>query len=472
MSGLKPSAWTSAEYIRNIIDPVGRVVLSMERTGVPVNPARLREISADMANRVRDLRVELDHWSGRPNMNWNSWPQLSAFLHDPKSEGGLELEPSPYCKKGEVPEGKLSTDDRALEWLAGHNPEHRPGIAALRLSRQCTRMGRYADDWLAAGVPHDDGTLRLHPQFGLASDADTRPGARTGRFGVKRPALNQVPGNPAHDPAGMRSAFVPPPGNRLIVVDYSQLEVVIETDLIARRFGPDDPLVRDVRAGVDIHAAAARFIYGELAGNPRIRDVQNLRDFKDERYPELVAARTLTKSGVYGKNYLKGVHGFATSVFLPDGSPLGKERAQQLVDGLNRKYPGVPQFQNFVRDFIRENRYITSLFNRWFPLPGAASHRVGEFNRAWRQASNWPMQAGGQEIMALAIIAMLSDPVLAELGYVLSLVVHDETVGWAPEKNADAALLRAREIMTTVVELLAPLKASGKHGLSWAEGKG
>lgn len=473
-----PQLWTPAEYHRNLLAPVGEVVIGMERTGVPVDLAVLRDIEAKMDVRAGELRAELHDWHPR-DINWASWQQLADWLHgtwEPYQEGvegevhgcspGLGLEPSPYCKKGEVPDDKISTDDRALEWLAGHSPEHRAPLTALRQLRQCERMGRYARDWLAKALPHPDGTWRLHPSFGLATDHDTRPGAVTGRFGVKNPPLNQVPRNPAKDPAGMRAAFVPPPGHRLIVIDYSQLEVVILGHLIATLFGDSDPLVDKIRSGADIHGPAAQYIFGELAGDPDVANIP-LPEFKKRR-PDL---RDLGKVGIYGKNYGKGVQGFAWSTFLPNGEPLGLERAQLLVDGLDRFYPGVPKYQGYIRRFIERYAYIVTLFGRWQPLPNAKSPTTSWRNRAWRQALNYPMQGGGQEIMALALIAIAADELLRELGFVLSLVVHDEIVGWAPEAVADECLARVMHWMTTVVEMLCPLRAEGHHGRNWKEAK-
>jgi DNA polymerase-1 len=329
-------------------------------------------------------------------------------------------------------------------------------------------MGRYARDWLAKALPFGDGTFRLHPSFGLASDHDTRAGAVTGRFGVKNPPLNQVPRDPKKDPAGMRAAFIPPPGMRMIVVDYSQLEVVILSHLIALLFDTEDPLVINVKAGLDIHGPAARFIFGELAGDSWVAN-SAIPDFK--KIPKLKALRDLGKIGIYGKNYGKGPRGFAFSTFLEDGSPLGMERANLLCNGLDRFYPGVPTYQSFIREQITRTAQICTLWGRWQPLPNAQSNKQGWRNRAWRQALNYPMQGSGQEIMAFALITILEDEVLRDLGYVLSLVVHDEIVGWAPEANADAALFRVNEIMIYCVQLLTPLKAEGHHGTSWKEAK-
>jgi DNA polymerase-1 len=463
---MTPQLWTADQYHRNLLAPVGEVVIGMERTGIPVDLDQLRDIEARMAARGTELLAELAQWTGGREVNWNSWQQLAAWLHDAPEDGGLGLEPSPYCKKGEVADDKVSTDDRALEWIGGHNPDHRAPITALRNLRQCERMGRYARDWLDKALPHADGTWRLHPSFGLASDHDTRPGAVTGRFAVKNPPLNQVPRNPAKDPAGMRRAFVPPPGHRLVVVDYSQLEVVILGHLIATLFGDSDPLVAKLRSGEDIHGPAARYIFGDLAGDEAVAGIP-LPEFKKRR-PDL---RDLGKIGIYGKNYGKGVEGFAWSTFLPSGEPLGREKARLLVEGLDKFYPGVPRYQAFVRSWIERHAYIVSLFGRWQPMPAARSSAKGHRNRAWRQSLNYPMQAGGQEIMALALIRIAQDRELAEWGFTLSLVVHDEIVGWAPEETAAACLERVKWHMTEAVSLLCTLRVEGNTGRNWLEGK-
>lgn len=466
---LAPEPWTADEYRRNLLAPVGQAVVQMERTGIPVDTACLLDIQGRMADRSTELRKELGDWCPR-DINWASWQQLADWLHETEN-GSLGLEPSPFCKKGEVPDDKISTDDRALEWLAGHNPAHRAPITALRNLRQCERMGRYATDWLAKGIVWNDGTVRLHPTFGLGSDHDTRPGAVTGRFGVKNPPLNQVPRNPAKDPAGMRKAFVPPAGNRLIVVDYSQLEVVILGHILAGELGDADPLVIKLRSGEDIHGPAARYIFGELAGDADVA-AQPVGEFKNKKRPDLCALRDLGKVGIYGKNYGKGEVGFAWSTFLPNGEPLGLEKAHLLTTGLDKFYPGVPHYQNkMVRPFIEREGIIVSLFGRYQPLPNARSPKQAWRNRAWRQALNYPMQAGGQEIMAMALIAILNDPELRDLGYVMSLVVHDEIVGWAPEANADRALARVSYLMTETVRLRCPLRAEGHHGANWAAAK-
>lgn len=466
---LKPQLFSAIEYQSRLLGPAGAVVVEMERNGVCVDLKILADIQLRMSILAGQLRDDLMDWTPR-EINWNSWKQLAEWLHEP-STVGLGLAPSPYCKKGEVPDDKIATDDRALEWLGGNNPEHRVYINTIRQLRQVERMRRYAHDWSLQVIHHEDNTTRLHPTFGLASDSDTRPGARTGRFGVKNPALNQVPSNPSHDPAGIKEAFIAPPGCSLICVDYSQLEVVINGHIISMLFGSDDPLVQKLLTGEDIHGPAARYIFGDLCGNEYVSAASN-KDFKDKSKPDLVELRGLGKIGIYGKNYGKGVNGFAWSTFLKSGEPLGVERAKLLVTGLDEFYPGIPLYQKFVRDWITRYGYISTLFNRWFPLPDAKSKVIGLRNRAWRQALNFPMQGSGQEIMMLALILAFQDEELRSYGFVLSLVVHDEILAWCPDEYAERARIRLEEIMVNCVEMLCPLRVEGHVAKNWKLAKG
>lgn len=467
---MTPAFWTPEQYRHRLIRPLGDVTNAMERTGCVMDTGKLRDIEQRATMECERIEADLRAWAGR-EVNWSSWQQLAAFLHtDSKADGGLELEPSPYWKKGEVAtdEGEIKTDDRALEYLAGANPEHREAIQSIRSLRRHQRAANYAADWLEKAIRHPDGTARLHPAFGLGSDHDTRAGAKTGRFAVKNPPLNQVP-RAGEGPIGeLRQAFVPPAGYRMVVVDYSQLEIVILAHLIAVLFGDADPLVQKVGAREDIHGPLARFVFGELGGDTEAAAAP-VGSYKE--VPRLKMLRNLAKSGIYGNNYGKTEQGFATSLFLPNGDPLGEARARLLVDGLRRFYPGIDKYQQFVRTWIEGHGSIISLLGRLMFLPLAKARKQGDRNKAWRQALNFPMQASGQEIMALALLAIFQDDYLEDLGFQLSLVVHDEIVGWAPEDNAERALIRGQYLMETAMQLLVPLIAEGHTGTCWADAK-
>lgn len=463
----------------------------MEWTGVPIDTDRVHAVLDEMVRRGARTSEELADWAGHhydgPLVvksktvghttvpNWNSPNQLVLFLHSPL---GLGLEPSPYRKKGTVDvavdwendDGEISTDDRALEWLAAHHPDHRDGLNLIRRWRAETRMANYCRDWLSVGVRHPDGTFRLHPLYGVANDQDNRPGAVTGRFAVKNPPLQQVPARGEYG-ALLRNCFVAPPGWRLVVADYSQLEVVVLAHITYRLFGatglrdrldpgpPDNPTP-------DIHTTTAKFVFGDVLRYPGAVQA-TLQDFTGP----LKWLRNNIKWVRYGLNYGKGAVGFGSTLFTPDGAAIGRDEAQKLIDALLKFDPEIGEYQTWVRDWITRNRSIGSLMGRVLWLPEARGGTRGLRNRAWRRALNYPMQSGGQELTARAMIAVHDDPLLTSMGARLILQVHDELLLLVPEEHADAAAVRLQDLMMYTTRLDAPLLVKAHHAGSWSEAK-
>lgn len=462
---------------------LGRVVWRMESRGVPVDLEVCREISAkaraDAAESLAWLNGYVGAYTGRvlthetdkgskAGYNWNYADWLVEVLHGGPGRG-LGIRPSKFGAKGEVRDGKITTDATALEWLAATTPEHREFLNRIRAFRRQERMAGYADSWIALAVLHPDGTYRLHPSFGMANDADDRPGARTGRFGLKNPPLQQVPKDKRKDPYRLRRAFVAPPGYVLVVADYSQLEVVILAHLFVRLFGDRSLADRLTPESPDLHSATAKFVFGDTLGNVLMRDMP-VGDVKED--PEGGVFRDQIKRVRYGLNYRKGPWGFGNTLFELDnrgeivGPPLGEERAQVLIDALYRFDPGIPAFHRWVDDYIAENLVMPSLLGRWFPFPDARSSERWRVRRAQRQATNWPMQSGGQEITAAAMIE------LDRLGFEMTLQVHDELHFLVREDDVARDEPLIRNAMENAVPLDAPLIAKPAHGRNWEEGKG
>lgn len=457
---------------RSLAD-LGGVVYSMERRGVPID----LEVCSDIEHRARadaqETRAWLDAYLGAYtgrlpwNANWNYPAWLTAVLHGPRP-GGLGLRPSPYWGKGRVKAGEMKTDSRALEWLASQHPEHREFLNKIRQFRRQCRMETYAASWRVLAIPHPDGTFRLHPSFGMAGDADTRPGAKTGRFGIKNPPLQQVPRDKKKDPYRLRRAFVAPPGHVLLVADYSQLEVVILAHLCQVLFGEGLLAGRLEPGQPDLHSATARYVFGEVLGQGEILGVP-VGDLK--AHPIWGRFRDLIKAIRYGLNYGKGDWGFGNTLFEVDsageinGPPLGEERAGQMIRALLAFDPEIEQFQEWVREYITRKGMIPSLAGRWAPMPEAKTGDEWVRNRAWRRACNWPMQAGGQEVTAAAMVA------LYRAGFAMTLQVHDEIHALVPEDEADQAAESMKHLMETAWPLRAHLKAEPKYGHNWEESK-
>ena len=456
-----PEQLSPQEYERQILGPLDDVVQQMERTGVCVSVPRFNEIRNAALLVAEELSRDLVYWSGKPDLNWASPMQVQAFLH-----GDLGLPHSPYNKKGSVQDGKVSTDDRAIEWLADHFPEHRKDLNTLRDLRRAKRMAQYAEKWASMAIDRG-GYATLHPSFGLASDSDDRPGAKTGRFAVKNPALNQVPADPDKDKFGIRTAFIAPPGHVVVACDASQLEVVLIAHKATILFGTTI-LGDKLRAGGDLHIQTARHIYGHVLGDAVCRDTP------DELYkknPHTKLRRGNSKNLRYGMHYRKGGIGFGATLFDEHGDAIGPEMGCKLVEAMYDAEPELRMLHDFGDWWTRKYGYTSSLFGRWVQLVGWDSYRTGIFNRARRREANWMPQASGQEILAIALINIANDEILRKLGYVLRLPVHDEIVGTCPEANAPEALARIRDHIKYAVELSAPLGAEGGFAANWAGAK-
>ena len=484
-----PTWFSPSDYFHRLLAPLGEVTTAMERFGVPFDVPAAR----DLLERVRDdeagTRGRLHDWLGPggvdyvgPEMppNLGSWIQLQYLLYTPL---GCNMRPSPYWKKGSTGydesgreivegEGECKTDDVALRWLAGEYPEHAAGLQLIRDVRWQSRVANYISGWLNCTVRHtvgcEVGTPEwdwLHPSFGLASDRDERAGAKTGRFAVKGTGAGPLNGVPSSgDNYLIRTLFSAPEGWSWVVADQKQLEIVELAHLCNALFGTD-ALCRRVEPGApDMHSATAKFVWGETLGNETLRAMP-----VEEVKARAPVERDATKIVRYSLNY--GRMKFGDILFDRTGRALGAEGSDRFVQALYEFDPEIPMYHDWVRDFITRNLGMPSLMGRWCPLPDAASDRRGLRNRAWRQALNWPLQAGGQEIIAAVLLAVQHDPIMRRLRARPMLPVHDEICVLAPTPNAEEALDRLMHLMTNTVRLRATLSASGGTGQSWGEAK-
>jgi DNA polymerase I len=460
---VQPRQLGHREYHATILAPLDDVVQQLERDGVCVSRPALLDIEKRANAACVEHLEALGHWAS-PDLNWNSAKQVQAFLHD---EIGLPR--SPYNKKGAVDEGKTSTDDRALEWIIDHCQGelavHRPNVQLIRELRRAKRIARYAREWHDASIERDGGAYAtLHPSYGLASDDDDRPGARTGRFAVKNPPLNQVPSDPAKDRFGLRTAFIAPPGYVVGACDASQLEVVLLADKATRLFGTrilTDKLI----AGADMHIATAKYVFGEVLGDEVCRDTPE-DEYKKNKYT--AHWRNESKKVRYGSHYRKSGRGFGTSLFDQNGDALGEEKGVKIVEAFYDFEPELRMLHDFGTWWTRNKGYASSALGRWTYLDGWDAKGKGLFNKACRKEANWYMQATGQEVLALALIACRQDAELAKMGFRLMLPVHDEIVFIVLEQYGAEATERVKTHIKTALELLAPLGASGGFGPNWA----
>lgn len=466
------------------IERIDRAVMKMERNGFMIDPeycarglvtaqadeARVLGMLAEgVRERVPDLLAVVGQ--ANPDDIWSSSVQLPKLL-----EQGFGLPPSPYRKKGKVnlDQGQRSTDQRALEWILGRVGDDTTarrvceGIIELRRVRNSAKYLAKFPTFIGC-----DGFI--HPVCGPAGDDDDAVGALTGRLGMKKPEGQQVPKDPKKDRYFIRRAFIAPPGQKLVIADYTALEVVILANISDMLFG--DTLLYDLTApGQDIHAYNAHTIFGKLLGwttdsGRKIADCTDVADggqYKTDK--ELNWYRETVKAVWYKLQYGGTVHGFADSLKDKDGNPVGKVRAKEIVDALYEACPPINKWHNFVRGTLRQHGGIPALDGRWVDYRDVISLGKWGFEKACRGADNAPMQATGAGVIGSAMVAVDECPELARIGAVTQLQIHDELQLRVPTEHAEYAGDLLKEHMENAFPLK-NLKVSVGIADNWAEAK-
>lgn len=469
------------------IQEIEEAAIEMEYNGFAIDSDYFRakaEICrrdlADCLAKLRNSLVEVGIHREQPDDIWASPKQLIGLLHD--DSDGLHLPPSPFWFKGrvDVGRGERKTDRTALEWVAarcvGPHASARGIVEGVMEMRRISSSLKYLTKLPNYVGP--DGFV--HPVCGPAGDEDDRVGAITGRFGMKNPEGQQIPRDKKKDVYHIRRGFVAPPGQLLVVRDYTALEVVIIANICDWLFG--DTLLLELTApGMDIHAYNTYNIFGRLL-KWKTPSGRAIADYPDQKLyktdPELAWYRdNLSKPVWYKLQYGGTPHGFGTSLKDEKGNPVGQARAQEIVDALYEAVPSVLKWQNYVAGLLRAEGGICALDGRWVDYSRLIEKGNGHkdetdwaFQKACRGAQNLPAQGTGAHIIGIAMVEAVNSSELANLGARLELQVHDELRWRCPAKNAEEVSQIADEIMCSAFPLK-NLRTEGGIGENWEAAK-
>ena len=393
--------------------PVAEVLFRMERHGVLIDVFALAGQSEELGRKMLALEEEARALAGQP-FNLNSPKQLAEILF-----GQLQL---PVLKK--TPGGSPSTDEEVLERLAEDYPLPKKILEYRSLAKL---RGTYTDKLPRMVNPT---TGRVHTSFSQAV-------AVTGRLASADPNLQNIP---VRTPEGrrIRSAFIAPPGYRLVSADYSQVELRIMAHLSA-----DSRLLEAFARGEDVHRATAAEIFGitplEVAGEQRR------------------AAKAINFGLIYGMS----AFGLARQIGVDRGA------AQAYMDRYFARYPGVARYMEATRQRAREVGYVETVFGRRLWLPDIRSANVGRRQAAERAAINAPMQGTAADLIKRAMLAVQGWLDQRQSAAKLILQVHDELVLEVPEAELAAIRAELPRLMGTVANLAVPLLVDVGDGENW-----
>lgn len=405
-----------AQVYREIELPLVPVLLDMERTGVLIDGAALRQHSHELALRIKALE-DAAYQSAGTMFNLGSPKQLQEVLFTQ-----LKL---PVLRK--TPTGQPSTDESVLEELAAD------GAELPRLILEHRTLSKLKSTYT------DKLPKQIHPKTGRVHTSYQQAVAATGRLSSSDPNLQNIPVR-SEEGRKIRAAFIAPPGHLLLSCDYSQIELRIMAHL-----SQDPGLLRAFAAGEDVHRATAAEVFGVA--------------------PEAVSSdmRRSAKAINFGLIYGMSAFGLARQLNVP------REQAGVYMNLYFERYPGVKDYMERMRQLGREQGYVETIYGRRLYLPDINNRNGQRRQYAERTAINAPMQGSAADIIKRAMIAVHAWLARTQPPVKMILQVHDELVFEVAEDYADATEQQVKRLMSAAAELAVPLPADAGRGRNWGE---
>ena len=401
------------EVYESIEMPLVPVLAAIEQRGVKVDAPLLRTISAELATRMEEY-VQRAYQEAGGEFNLGSPKQLGVILYEK-----LQL---PVL--GKTPKGEPSTAEDVLEELAAQHPLPRLILdwrALQKLRSTYTELLPQAVNPL---------TGRIHTSYHQAV-------AATGRLSSSDPNLQNIPIRTAEG-RRIREAFVAEPGNLLLAIDYSQIEL-----RLMAHFSGDPKLQHAFASGQDVHRATAAEVFGlplDAVGPDQRR-----------------AAKAINFGLIYGMS----AFGLARQLAIP------RAEAQDYITRFFGRYPGVKHFMDTTRLRAKEEGYVETLFGRRLYLKDINSRNQGLRQYAERTAINAPLQGTAADLIKLAMLDLARYLSQTAPQVQMIMQVHDELVFEGPEAVLRPLAPTLADRMCRIASLAVPLVADWGLGTQW-----
>jgi len=407
------------EGILNLEIPLIPVLSQMEQEGIGVDPAFFRNMSQDLAARLKALENEIFEIAGEP-FNINSTQQMSDILFkklDLPTEGLKKTQSGHYSTAANVLDDLQKVDDSGL-------------VQAILEHRELGKLKSTYVDALPELVNKEDG--RIHTSF-------NQTGAITGRIASNSPNLQNIP---IRSEVGqqIRRGFVARPGWLFLAADYSQVEL-----RILAHVSRDAALLEAFRQGQDIHSTTAAAVYSI--------------DLAEVTYNQRRFAKAVNFGLIYGMGAFR----------LARDSELTLAEAENYIKEYFARFPGIQKYLDETKSVAKSQGYVETLLGRrrYFPIFKVSSSSVNRqlLLRAEREAINHPIQGTAADIIKIAMLN-LHEKLKGYRGRML-LQVHDELLLEVPEDDVAEMRQLVVETMSQAYQLDVPLKVDASVGANW-----
>jgi DNA polymerase-1 len=256
----------------------------------------------------------------------------------------------------------------------------------------------------------------IEPQTGRIHADFRQIGAPTGRFSCSNPNLQQIP----HDEQ-YRRCFTAPAGRKLVIADYSQIELRILAD-----FSDDANFIKAFISGEDFHTTTAAQVFNVSP---------------DAVTPE---QRSFAKRLNFGVVYGIGASRFAMMTGL----------SQTEAENTMRRYFGTYRgLDSYLRESGRKviaERQARTASGRMMRLRFDESDRQ-QIGAAKRNGVNMPIQGTSADILKVAL-RLLHESLRGTSGKLVN-IVHDEIVVECDAADAEATAVKLEAAMRRAGEL-------------------
>ena len=398
--------------------PLIHVLADMEWHGVLIDRELLAEIGRTFTRELGELERAIYRAAGG-DFNILSTPQLRTLLFQK-----LHLPVIKRTKTGP------STDFEVLEQLAAMGHE------VPRLLIEYRELSKLKSTYI------DSLPAYLHPATGRIHTSYNQVGASTGRLSSADPNLQNIPVRTERGEA-IRRAFVAAPGWRLVVADYSQIEL-----RLLAHFSEDPAFLDAFRRGGDIHRQTAAVIFG-------LDEAQVTSDMRGR-------AKTINFATIYGQGP------FALSRQLG----ITQDEAREFIRQYFARFAGVRSWLDRTVAEARTKGYVETLFGRRRYIPELKDRNFNTRAFGERTATNSPLQGSAADLIKIAMVRTHEQLARQRLAARLLLQVHDELVLEAPETEVEAARSLVKREMEGAASLAVPLVVTVGVGSNWVDAKG
>ncbi len=242
-------------------------------------------------------------------------------------------------------------------------------------------------------------TARLHPRY-------SQMGAWSGRMSCGQPNIQQIPREAAY-----RACFQAPPGRKLVIADYSQIELRVAAEL-----AQDQRMIAAYQNHEDLHKLTASL----MTGTPS--------------HQVTPAQRQAAKAVNFGLIYAMGARGLMEYARETYGIHMTLGEASLFRNRFFEAYTGIDQWHRRMKAHLpKETRTLAGRKHVYNETAGLAS------------VCNTPVQGGAADILKQAI-GQLVDTLVSLDAYMVA-VVHDEIILEVSENDAEAAARILKQVM-------------------------